>query len=108
MTTNRPVRFHGVVSSRGDAAGYLKVPGDAALVERGRPRLLLLACPCGCGEQLPVNLDGRAGPAWRYYKNERTGLTLYPSVWREKRLPQSFYYLARSNPPIRTQRRRMG
>jgi hypothetical protein len=83
MTTNLPVRFHGVVSSRGDAAEFVKAPGDAILVERGRPRLLLLACPCGCGEQLPVNLDGRAGPAWRYYKNERTGLTIYPSVWRE-------------------------
>jgi hypothetical protein len=53
------------------------------LIERGRPRLLLLSCPCGCGEDFPINLDSRAGPAWRLYGNDRTGLSLFPSVWRE-------------------------
>ena len=83
MTTKLPIRFHGTVSSRGEASAYLKTPGDAVLVERGRPRLLLISCPCGCGEQLPINLDARSGPAWRFYRTESTGLTLYPSVWRE-------------------------
>ncbi|MGA8429308.1 MAG: DUF6527 family protein [Candidatus Sulfotelmatobacter sp.] len=40
-------------------------------------------CPCGCGEQLPINLDQRAGPAWRMYKGRNEAVTLYPSVWRE-------------------------
>jgi hypothetical protein len=83
MTTAKTLRFLGVVPNRGGASGYLKAPGDAVLVERGRPRLLILACPCGCGEEFPINLDGRAGPAWRLYRNKRTGISLFPSVWRE-------------------------
>lgn len=77
------IRFRGTVSTRGEAAGKLTAAGDAVLIERGRPRLLLLSCPCGCGEEFPVNLDNRAGPAWRLYRNRRSGLTLYPSVWRD-------------------------
>jgi hypothetical protein len=59
------------------------LPGDAVLIERGRPRWLLLSCPCGCGEEFPINLDPRAGPAWRLYLNRNAGLSLFPSVWRE-------------------------
>lgn len=77
------LRFCGTVSNRGEAAGQLKESGDAVLIERGRPRLLLLSCPCGCGEEFPINLDSRVGPAWRLYRNARTGMSLFPSVWRE-------------------------
>jgi hypothetical protein len=52
------------------------------IVYRERPRWLILACPCGCGSHIPVNLDRRAGPAWRLYQR-RTGTTVYPSVWRD-------------------------
>jgi hypothetical protein len=41
-----------------------------------------MACPDGCGEQLTVNVDKRAGPAWRYY-TEGNRLTIFPSVWRD-------------------------
>jgi hypothetical protein len=44
--------------------------------------MLIIRCPCGCGDDLLINLDTRAGPAWRLYKNRR-GTTLYPSYWRE-------------------------
>jgi hypothetical protein len=44
--------------------------------------MLVMSCPCGCGDELPINLDGRAGPAWSMYRT-RAGLTIYPSVWRE-------------------------
>ena len=83
MTSTRVLRFCGRVSTRGDASTYLKSAGDAVLVERGRPRLLVLSCPCGCGEEFPINLDPRAGPAWRLYGNNHTGISLFPSVWRE-------------------------
>jgi hypothetical protein len=83
MTDNKLLRFLGAVSTRAEAFGRLKLPGDAVLIERGRPRLLLLACPCGCGEELPINLDARAAPAWRLYRNRRAGMSLFPSVWRE-------------------------
>lgn len=72
-----------VVQNRADAAGYLKMPGDAVLIERGTPRWLLLACPCGCGAELPINLDRRAGKAWRLYKHGTAALSVYPSVWRD-------------------------
>jgi hypothetical protein len=83
MTKDKTLRLLKVVSTRSEAAGHLKSPGDAILIERGRPRLLLLACPCGCGEEYPINLDDRAGQAWRIYRNRGKGLTLFPSVWRD-------------------------
>jgi len=79
----KKLRLHGSVSSRGEASDHITLPGDAVVIERGRPRWLLLACPCGCGEKLPINLDPRAGPAWRIYRRQRSGVSLFPSVWRE-------------------------
>ena len=76
-------RFKGVIQHRAEAAGLLQSPGDAVLIERGRPRLLLISCPCGCGDEFPINLDQRSGRAWRLYRNDRKGLSLFPSVWRE-------------------------
>lgn len=81
----RPVRRLSVVGEgayRDEAEGFLREPGNAALVSRGRPRALLIACPDGCGETLSINLDPRAGKAWRLY-TRGGGVTLYPSVWRD-------------------------
>lgn len=80
---NPTLTFKATVLSRGAASSYLKKPGDAVIVDRQGPRWLILMCPCGCGEEFPINLDSRAGPAWKLYKNQRTGFSLYPSVWRE-------------------------
>lgn len=77
------LRFRGTVATRAEASAKLVSPGDAVLVERGRPRLLLLSCPCGCGEHFPINLDSRAGAAWTLYRQRGRGLSLFPSVWRE-------------------------
>jgi hypothetical protein len=71
------------LDSRSGVADLLKSPGDAVLITRGKPRWLLLRCPCGCGEEIPVNLDARAGKAWRLYREPTTGFTLFPSVWRD-------------------------
>jgi hypothetical protein len=76
------LQLRGTVTSRSDTGGMLRVAGDAVLVERGRPRILVIMCPCGCGEELAINLDGQAGPAWRLYRR-RGSCTLFPSVWRE-------------------------
>jgi len=83
MMRNLRLHFCGTVASRTDVAGHLKSSCDAVLIERGRPRMLVLACPCGCGEEFPINLDPRTGPAWRLYGNPGSGLTVFPSVWRE-------------------------
>lgn len=71
------------VNSRAGASGYLREAADAVLIQRGAPRWLLLKCPCGCGEEIPVNLDPRAGKAWRIYRESGARLTLFPSVWRD-------------------------
>jgi hypothetical protein len=56
-------------------------PKVAALVMRDSPRAVVFRCPCPCGETLVINLDPRAGRAWRF-RNDQHGLTLMPSVWR--------------------------
>lgn len=83
MKRTKVLQFHGTVSSRMEADAHLQSPGDAVLVERGRPRCLVLSCPCGCGETLPINLDPRVGPAWRLYTSRNSSLTVFPSIWRE-------------------------
>jgi hypothetical protein len=77
------LNFRGIVPTGSDAAALLNAAGDAVLIERGRPRNLVLVCPCGCGERFPINLDSRAGPAWRLYGDPNEGLSIFPSVWRE-------------------------
>ncbi len=77
------LRFRGNMKTLAEASARLMAPGDAVLVYRGRPRLFLLSCPCGCGERLPINLDARAGPAWTLYSKRRLGKSLFPSFWRE-------------------------
>lgn len=58
--------------------------GQAILVERdGQPRWLVMACPCGCREEIRVNLDRRSGPAWRIYTLPKGSFSVYPSVWRD-------------------------
>lgn len=84
MRINRVIfKMLGTVPTRADASKKLKSPGDAVLIERGIPRWLLISCPCGCGEEFPINLDPRAGPAWHLYKDGRRGVSVFPSVWRE-------------------------
>lgn len=79
---NIPFTITARVSSRANASAHLKRPGDAVIVDRQGPRWLILSCPCGCGAEVPVNLDRRAGPAWRIYESPK-GTSLYPSVWRD-------------------------
>lgn len=84
-------RLHlvGTYDSRDAAAAELHVAGDLAIVHRGVPRLLLLRCPCGCGDNLIINLDRRAGPAWRMYVRSAK-VTLYPSYWRDSACESHF------------------
>lgn len=83
------IRFTGTFQSRDEAAASLKVTGDAAVVRRGVPRMLLLSCPCGCGDLLVVNLDRRAGPAWRMYQRGNA-ISLFPSYWRDSKCASHF------------------
>ncbi len=78
----KTIGFLGKVETRDAASALLSKAGDAVIVERGKPRLLILRCPCGCGDDLLINLDRRTGSAWHFYRN-RKGITLFPSYWRD-------------------------
>jgi len=78
----RQIRLRATVESRSDADDFLEKPGDVVLVERGRLRSIVFACPDGCGSVLTINLDPRAGKAWRFYRSPK-GISLHPSVWRD-------------------------
>ena len=78
----RTVVLKGQVSHRHEANRLLTEPGATVLVHRGVARSVAMACPDGCGEQLTVNLDERAGPAWRHYQDGQR-FTIFPSVWRD-------------------------
>jgi len=78
----RHLRLLGKAEHRGEAEGLIAGLGEAVIVERGRPRSIVMRCPDGCGQVLVVNLDGRAGKAWEL-DLRKEGPTLYPSVWRE-------------------------
>lgn len=76
------IQWRGAGSNHAAAAKLLREPGDVSLVERGRPRWLLVNCPCGCRETISLNVDAGAGPAWRiYWSGSR--LSVFPSVWKE-------------------------
>lgn len=78
----RALHLSGEAQHRHEGEALLRRPGDAVLVNRGVLRSILIACPDGCGQTLAVNLDPRAGPAWKIYRNPDS-ITLYPSVWRD-------------------------
>lgn len=78
----KQITFKGQVTQRHEANVLLKEAGTAVLVFRGVARSLVIACPDGCGEQLTINLDRRAGPAWRFFGSD-SGVSLFPSVWRD-------------------------
>lgn len=78
-----PFVLAGSVSALSEIEGEL-APGRAILVGREeQPRWLVMTCPCGCGDEIRVNLDHRSGPAWRIYTSPQGRLSVYPSVWRD-------------------------
>ena len=80
---NIALSLKSIIQSRTEVGAQLVAPGDAVLIIRKQPRWLLLKCPCGCDDEIPINLDQRAGQAWRIYRNRDEQLTLFPSVWRD-------------------------
>ena len=81
MRANR-LTVKGDVAQRHEAEELLSEAGAAVLVQRGVLRSIAIACPDGCGEHLTINLDPRAGPAWRYY-GRGSDVSIFPSIWRE-------------------------
>jgi len=83
------VSFKGTIQSRSESKNLLLNSGDFVTVKRVTLRLLILRCPCGCGDDLLINLDKRSGPAWRLYS--KSGLySLFPSYWRDTQCGSHF------------------
>lgn len=81
MVRAKTIRFRGQAGGHASAVSLLQNAGDVAIDVRGDVRSIVMQCPDGCGDVITVNLDRRAGKAWRL--DDRSGaLTLYPSVWR--------------------------
>jgi hypothetical protein len=84
----RKVNLLGVAEYRDEGEKMLKAAGDAVVVHRGTLRSVLIRCPDACGEILVVNLDPRAGKAWKL--DMRTGkATLFHSLARPRSLVRS-------------------
>lgn len=83
------IRQTGIFANSNEAQASLEAAGDLAVVIRGVPRMLMLKCPCDCGDILVINLDRRVGPAWRMYSSGNS-LTLYPSYWRDSKCESHF------------------
>lgn len=82
MKRAKRLQFKAQVEQRHEANPLLEQAGDGVLVHRGVLRSLVMACPDGCGEKLTINLDPRAGKAWKIYGAGQE-LSLFPSVWRD-------------------------
>jgi hypothetical protein len=70
--------------------GVLYVVGD-----RGAPWLVVMTCPCGCGQPIHLNLLRGARPRWTLTEHGDATVSLRPSVWRTCGC-ESHFHLKRS------------
>jgi hypothetical protein len=50
----------------------------------------LLKCPCGCNENIMLNLMDDADPCWKLESNE-SNFSITPSIWRTKNCKSHFW-----------------
>ena len=60
------------------------------VIGKGDPWLLIFLCPCGCGEELRLNMMEEEQPCWTL-KNEGKRFDLFPSVNRVKGCRSHFW-----------------
>jgi len=67
--------------SRSDAIAAASNPGVAALVGGGKGyKWLIMQCPCGCNEELALNLMHSHKPFWRVEMRAGSQFSVHPSV----------------------------
>lgn len=49
--------------------------------ERNAPWVLVFNCPCGCSQNIQLNLLKEANPCWAFYI-KKNKISIRPSVWR--------------------------
>jgi len=66
---------------RSAAAAAARQDGVAALVGSGnKHKWLLMKCPCGCGQQIALNLMQSHSPRWRVSMRSPNSFSVHPSV----------------------------
>lgn len=70
-----------IFEDRSAATSAAKSAGIAALVQGGgREKWLLMQCPCGCGQQIALNLMHSHSPQWKVSVQSAKRFSIYPSV----------------------------
>lgn len=68
-------------SDRASAAAAVREYGVVALVHNnGHGKWLLLRCPCGCNQQIALNLMESHSPRWRVERGAGGSFSIHPSV----------------------------
>lgn len=57
------------------------------------PELLAFKCPCGCDENVILNLLEDTSPRWSYLINGRNLIDIRPSVWRKVGCKSHFFVI---------------
>ena len=52
------------------------------LQDGNEPELLAFKCPCGCRENILLNLLGDASPQWHFSLTDCGIIDVHPSIWR--------------------------
>jgi uncharacterized protein DUF6527 len=61
----------------------------------GRNRWVIIACPCGCGDRIEINLMRSVHPHWRLRLHQGS-LSLWPSLWVSSDRCGSHFILVRN------------
>lgn len=70
---------------------------DVFVIHRaGIDRWVVLACPCGCGERLDVNLMTNRRPYWRLRHHRGATISLLPSLWVPEERCGSHFWIIRN------------
>ena len=70
--------------SLADGVGYV-------VGEQGHEWHVVMACPCGCGSSIYLNLLPDDRPRWELIRHADKTFSLYPSVWRTSGCRSHFF-----------------
>lgn len=59
--------------------------------EKNSPWLIAFTCPCGCKENIQLNLLKEADPNWRFKITYKNKINISPSVWRTTGCKSHFF-----------------
>jgi hypothetical protein len=85
LKKQRPPRpkpyYDGVVTVESRDEVPLQLGRKIFVIKRsGRNRWMIIACPCGCGQRIEVNLMKSIRPHWRI-RLDQGSLSVWPSLW---------------------------